>query len=311
MSVDNLKEFKGSLKTAYYNSMLEAKLKTEIPIAFPLVEIFEVEIFEDNSKILKNITFAKEGLQEYSKIPNKKLILDYKNVDSDDEGNKCAFWFKNINVPKEMELVNNDNNCCIMFKKKGINKSKVFICSIDKFRCVKPIKIIVKSMKKGCSLINGENNYKKIENEYNEEEGQTNEEVAKNQLEEISVDEENGKFEGETYIFDLIDDEIDEINEKKSLFLKIGDEDKIKIFSNKSSEKPLEAFNSFKLNNGICNNDKELVCCKVMDFIENLDNINNVKIDEIKKKIENIKERLPKESGLDLCSVIQINGKLL
>ena len=82
------------------------------------------------------------------------VIYEYESIAPDTYGNFCAFWYKNINVPIELEG-KFDPNCCFTFNiKKG---NQIFICSNNKLRCIKPMKTILKRLHNGCIQKNTRN----------------------------------------------------------------------------------------------------------------------------------------------------------
>jgi hypothetical protein len=72
-------------------------------------------------------------------------ILKYTDLKADRLGNKCAIWYKNLNLPENIKVDFPD--CCLMFNKNDMNH---FICSSGNRHCLKKSRIIMKTINEGC-----------------------------------------------------------------------------------------------------------------------------------------------------------------
>ena len=304
MSSDNIKAFHESLNNGYYNAIHDSNLKSDIPFGSIKAEKFSVKIYEDKTVIETKVDLSKLGVEKYDGFTKSKSIplIYYKNIASDKKGNTCSFWYKSINAPKELQV--EDSNCCFMFKDKVNHKKEIFICLMNKYRCIKPARVLVKSMKRECSGL-----YAKdvdLTNPYNEE----NKIGSIKGNNKIYTDENNGIFKGDSFVFDLFGKT--PIEEQPPFKLEI-DKDNIKIYphsgsSNSKGSKftPSNVINGLNLAS-ICG--KEF--CSISDFILEFEKNepNKLRIEELKSELQKINEKMPKdEGGLDLCSVIQYKG---
>ena len=132
-----------AFSNAYYLSMLRAEMPADISLASYMTEIFPVQIWEEKRLMDDHVQFNETGL---IKAPNGVLLYSYGSIANDKLGNRCAFWYKNLQLPSEFG--NHDPNCCFTFSLK--NGKTVFICADNPVRCIRDGKMILLKMRFGC-----------------------------------------------------------------------------------------------------------------------------------------------------------------
>jgi len=106
-------------------------------LSFPLIsldnEVFPLKIFDEGVIIKENMIIEERGLYKYNvKKSLRKLLLEFEDIMPDKAGKTCAFWYRGLTIPDELE--EKDPNCCINYKKQG--KKDVFVCSTHSSRCI-------------------------------------------------------------------------------------------------------------------------------------------------------------------------------
>ena len=171
------------------------------------------------------------------------------------KGNNCAFWYKNLNIPNSLEV--NDPNCCFTFNLK--NGNPIYICSNEKFRCVYPMKIILKKMYSGCNIANKMRVKSVYESENSEIPSLTEDFYSKNLFDDSS----NGIWKGLVYFHQL--QKQDSLTEEKNpLYMKI--ENKRMAFFKENNLSP-ELIQSFVLRNMEFPCENEKFTCDVSGFL--------------------------------------------
>jgi len=120
-------------------------------LSFPLIsldnEVFPLKIFDEGVIIKENMIIEERGLYKYNvKKSLRKLLLEFEDIMPDKAGKTCAFWYKGLTIPDELE--EKDPNCCINYKKEG--KKDVFVCSTHSSRCIYFVKMVLKRMRMSC-----------------------------------------------------------------------------------------------------------------------------------------------------------------
>lgn len=191
---------KNALYISVYSSLLTLDIKREVREAYIDKDVYESTIIKDGSKTFQNIVqlknehiliyfnqFNKEEEKIKYKLDNKssfssptikseKKLLEnsdniapsktneekiyYSDINSDNAGNLCSFWYKDIKVKEKSKVIWDsvqDNNCCFRFFTKS-DKKKYEIC-VNNYNniCIKKAKELMKGIKYQCLKIQGKN----------------------------------------------------------------------------------------------------------------------------------------------------------
>jgi hypothetical protein len=156
--------------------------------------------FVDEYGIVGHLIYEQVGSKQ--RITNNIFNVTYSQIDNDNFGTTCAFWFINLKIKQQnqdMLKVITDNNCCFRFYTKK-DKRKIEICTFnpDGRICIKQARELMKGMKLGCREANNEG--KQPNNVSIDQKDEPLDIYQKNTLD----DNENGVFEGFAYFGNAI-----------------------------------------------------------------------------------------------------------
>ncbi len=143
-----------------------------------------------------------QHLTPTQRITNTNFNITYTQIDNDNFGTTCAFWYKNMNIKQrsnDMLKIITDNNCCFRFFTKK-DRQKIEICTFnpDGRVCIKHARELMKGIKQGC--IESELSGKQPNNVSPDEKDKAVDVYQKNTLD----DHDNGIFEGFAYFGNAI-----------------------------------------------------------------------------------------------------------
>lgn len=206
-------KIRSALDNSYYQSLLEVDIDNDIKRPNWNSDKYFAKIIV-NEKV--NEGFTQVYLDKYGLV-GRKAPLDPKNpqptsnevfnvtysqIEGDNFGTTCAFWYKNMKIKQrneEMKKEVTDNNCCFRFFTRP-DKKKIEICSfhIDNKICIKQAREIMKGLKIGCL-----NNQKYSTDTENKNDGEKEVQVDIYHSKTID-DSQNGIFNGFVYFSNAI-----------------------------------------------------------------------------------------------------------
>lgn len=156
--------------------------------------------FVDEYGLVGHMIYEQTGSKQ--RITNNVFNITYTQIDNDNFGTTCAFWYKNLKIKqrsKDLLSVVTDNNCCFRFYTKK-DRRKVEICAFnpDGRICIKQARELMKGVKLGCTDANASG--KQPNNVAPSQKDEPLDVYQKNTLD----DSENGVFEGFAYFANAI-----------------------------------------------------------------------------------------------------------
>lgn len=156
--------------------------------------------FVDEFGLVGHLIYEQVGSNQ--RITNNVFNITYTQIDNDNFGTTCAFWYKNLKIKQrsqDMVKVITDNNCCFKFYTKK-DRRKIEICTFnpDGRICIKQARELMKGLKIGCIEVNS--NGKQPNNVSPDQKDEQLDVYQKNTLD----DHENGIFEGFAYFGNAI-----------------------------------------------------------------------------------------------------------
>lgn len=155
-----------AIENLYYTSLLNLNIEKGVRRPNTVTDKYFARIIE-NDKLLKdfnifyldqyglvgNLVNEQLGVNIH-RITNQVFNITYTQIESDNFGTTCAFWYKNLKIKQrnqDMLKLINDNNCCFRFYTKK-DKRKIELClfNIDNRICVKKSRELMKGLKLGC-----------------------------------------------------------------------------------------------------------------------------------------------------------------
>ena len=207
---DNLRE---AIDILYYTVLLNLNIDKEVRKPNTFSDKYFARLIIDDKLVddFNNFHLDNYGLIGYKtkeimgnlqKLSYKKLNITYTQIDNDNFGQTCAFWYKNLKIKQKSEILRkiiNDNNCCFRFYTKK-DKVKIELCVFnpDNRICIKQSRELMKGLKMGCEEGNKSEKSKNFSPTHIEEE---NDPFKKNTID----DNENGKFRGFVYYNSALD----------------------------------------------------------------------------------------------------------
>jgi len=104
---------KQALNVASYMAQADIDINKEVVLALDLKELFQVRTYQEGTVQDQKIVFNKLGMQVWGE--EEEYLYFYKDVMPDNAGNRCAMWYKNLVLPKELNIA--DTKQCFVFKK--------------------------------------------------------------------------------------------------------------------------------------------------------------------------------------------------
>ena len=157
-----------TIDTSYYESLLSMDVENDVRKPYIETEKFKVVLIingEIESKY-NTVKIVQDGVNALSYTDNyqsinkevQKLTIAYKDMSSDNFGNQCALWYKNLGIKNrggEFNSLINDDNCCIRFFT-GPEKKKTEICVVSQNGevCLKKSRQLIKGIKTYCISYN-------------------------------------------------------------------------------------------------------------------------------------------------------------
>lgn len=155
-----------AIENLYYTSLLNLNMEKSVRIPNTntdryfgrliindkLVKEFN-NFFIDNYGLVGHLVYEKIGSTQ--RITNNVFNITYNQIDNDNFGTSCAFWYKNLKIKQrneEMKKIITDNNCCFRFYTKK-DRRKIEMCAFnpDNRICIKQARELMKGLKFGCT----------------------------------------------------------------------------------------------------------------------------------------------------------------
>jgi hypothetical protein len=243
---------RNAIDNNYYTSLLNMDMDKEVrkPNVFndkyfarlivndKLVEKFNNFYLDEFGLVGRKI---KEKMGTFEEINKNVFNITYAEIDKDNYGKTCAFWYKGLKIKQRDQLNNtiSDNNCCFRFHTKT-QKQKVEICTftLDDRICIKDARELMKGIKSGCIDVEEAN---QLPDNFNENEKENQMDMY---IENTIDDNENGIFEGFAHFANAINSS--QQPRPNPYFIKIG-KSSIDIFDDFKDAKPKYAIDNDNL----------------------------------------------------------------